>query len=98
MENAVATLQTLRRPTLLVRAARHALREYERDICLKRLLPGYAALSPRDAIALLLEREAALDHARREGTMGYSAARHIEVIMALIGEARLAESEACKAA
>lgn len=98
MKTGLQTLHALRRPKILVRAARHALPDYDREVCLRRLLPGYSSLAPRDAITLLLEREAALDRSRRDGTSGYSAARHVEVIMALIAEARLTETEQEKAA
>ena len=37
-----------------------------------------------------VEHEAALDQIRRDGAAAYSAARHVELLVALMDEARLA--------
>ena len=83
-------LQSLRRPRLLVRAARHGLADYNRDRSLRRLLPDQALPGPGQAFEKLAEREALMNETRREGAAAYSAARHIEVLVALMVEARLA--------
>ena len=83
-------MTSLRRPRLLVRAARLGLQDYRRDRCLRRLFPGEVPPKPGQAFATLAEREQALDDIRREGAAHYSAARHIEVLVALIDESRLA--------
>ncbi len=85
-------LKSLRRPRLLVRAARHGLSDYRRDRFLRRLLPGEVVPQPGQALARLAEREAAMDQNRREGGATYSVARHIEILVALIEEARLAST------
>ena len=85
-------LNTLRRPRLLVRAARHGMADYNRESTLRRLLPGEALPQPGQALAKLAEREALLNQTRRDGGAAYSAARHIELLVALIEEARLAVS------
>ena len=91
MHNPLSRLSTLNRPRILVRAARIGVADYNRGRSLKRLLPGEAVPSPGLAFDTLLEREAALDAVRREGGASYSAARHVELLSALIDEARLAE-------
>lgn len=83
-------LQSLRRPRLLVRAARHGVVDYNRDRFLRRLMPGEALPGPGQAFGKLAEREQQMDETRREGAAAYSAARHIELLVALMEEARLA--------
>lgn len=91
MPNALSRLSSLNRPRILVRAARIGVTDYNRRRSLKRLLPGETVPSPGLAFDKLLEHEAALDSIRREGGASYSAARHVELLSALIDEARLAE-------
>lgn len=91
MTNPLAQLQRLCRPKLLVRAARIGLCSYNRDHSLRRILPGETLPSPGLAFDALIEREDAVDQARRDGGAAYSAARHVEILAALINEARLAD-------
>ena len=91
-------LTTLRRPRLLVRAARLGLPEYNRQRSMRRLLPGETAPMPGQAFERLVEHEAALDQIRRDGAAAYSAARHVELLVALMDEARLAIVRLSKAA
>ena len=91
-------LTSLRRPRLLVRAARLGLPEYSRARSMRRLLPGEPAPLPGQAFARLVEHEAALDQIRREGAASYSASRHVELLVALMDEARLAIGRISKAA
>lgn len=89
MHDLMTMLSTLRRPRLLIRTARLGAQDYRRDRHLQRLL-GYGAL-PRPAAALmrLMEMERALDDQRRDDDAGYSLPRHLDVLIALMGEARL---------
>ena len=89
MTDIFSFLNTLRRPHLLIRAARIGVDEYRRDPHLRRLL-GYGTL-PRSGAALmrLVEIESELNTQRREEDAGYSAMRHVEVLIAMMGEARL---------
>lgn len=89
MTDLVDLVNTLRRPQLLIRAAAHGLSEYNRGRALKRLTKGQGLPSPRGAVASLLPVEAALEDARRTGDASYSVARHVEVMIALLAEARL---------
>lgn len=82
-------LSALRRPRLLIRAARFGLTEYNRDRDLRRLIRSDSVPSPVKALGWLLEEEARLDDTRRAQDAGYSPARHIEVLIALMAEARL---------
>lgn len=92
MQDILGMLQSLHRPRLLIRAARFGARDYRRDIHLGRLL-GFGTL-PRTgpAIMRLIAMEAELDERRRAGDAGYSVARHVEVLAAMMGEARRLEA------
>lgn len=79
----------LRRPQLLVRAARAGLIDYNRKRDLKRLMRLSEAPSPDRAVTALLAEEERLEDIRRKGDATYSFARHIEVLIAMMAEARL---------
>jgi len=81
-------LSDLRRPRLLVRAARHGLQDYRRDRDLRRLLAAGPETAPEAALTRLMAEEARIEATRRRGDAGYSIARHIELLIALMAEAR----------
>lgn len=84
----IDALSALRRPRLLVRAARFGLADYLRERDLKRAFPG-APVPPDGALVPeLLKREADLEARRQTGAAGYSAARHVHVLTVLMAEAR----------
>lgn len=89
MQDMLDLLTTLRRPHLLIRAARIGAQDYRRGTHLRRHL-GYGPL-PQSAPALhqLVEIEAALDQQRRRSDAGYSPVRHVEILIAMMGEARI---------
>lgn len=89
MQDLLTMVAKLRRPRLLVRAARCGAAEYRRDRHLQRIL-GYGSL-PRSAPALmrLMDMETELDDLRRANDTAYSLIRHIDVLIALMGEAQL---------
>ena len=78
----------MRRPALLVRAARFGLDTYNREASLPRLLRSAAAPGPGPALAALLEIEQNLDDARTARSAGYTHARHVAVLTAIMAEAR----------
>tara|TARA_R110002012_G_scaffold12287_11_gene54948 strand:+ start:6552 stop:6848 length:297 start_codon:yes stop_codon:yes gene_type:complete len=89
MQDILSRLNAIHRPHLLMRAARIGAENYRRSIHLRRLLgfDGY----PRSGAALiqLIEIEAELNTQRKMADAGYSLIRHVEVLIAMIGEARL---------
>ena len=89
MQDLMSMLNALHRPRLLVRAARMGAQDYRRDRHLQRIL-GYGAL-PRTAVALmrLIEMERGLNEQRLEDDAGYSLPRHVDVLIAMMGEAQL---------
>ncbi len=89
MQDILSLMDTLRRPRLLIRAAQHGAEDYRRDSHLPRLL-GYGQL-PRSGEALirLMEDERVLDERRKTGAADYSLPRHVDILIAMVGEARL---------
>lgn len=82
-----AVIDNLSRPRLLIRAARFGLSEYRRDRDLRRLIEVQA--SPEVALSRLIRVEDQMEETRRAGDASYSIARHIEVLIALMAEARV---------
>lgn len=82
-------LTELRRPRLLIRAARLGLPDYRRDRDLRRLMGTVTPPPPQISVARLIEAEERLETFRREGATAYSVARHVDLLIALISEAQL---------
>lgn len=81
-------LASIRRPGLLIRAARFGLVDYRRDRDLRRLLGTSTPPSSERAFHALAAAEQDLEATRRLGDARYSVSRHVEVLIALLGEAR----------
>jgi hypothetical protein len=79
----------LRRPRLLIRAARHGLADYNRARDLRRLMLVTPVPTPDRALSALLAEEERVEETRRSGDASYSIARHIELLIAMMAEARL---------
>lgn len=82
-------LKSLRRPRLLIRAARFGLTDYSRDRDLRRLMRTSRTPAPAQALDGLLAQEARLEEDRRAGDAAYSVTRHVDVLIAVMAEARL---------
>ena len=89
MQDILTRLNALKRPGLMMRAARIGAQDYRRTAHLPRLL-GYGAL-PKHGAALmqLMELESGLEAQRKSADAGYSLIRHIDVLIAMVGEARV---------
>ncbi|MEX0369157.1 MAG: DUF6477 family protein [Tateyamaria sp.] len=89
MQDILSMLGALRRPRLLMRAARIGAEDYRRSAHLPRLL-GYGQL-PRHGAALirLIEIEGELNAQRVSDDSSYSLLRHIDILIAIVGEARI---------
>ncbi|MFN3577134.1 MAG: DUF6477 family protein [Tabrizicola sp.] len=90
MTDCRSLLASLRRPRLLMRAARFGLGDYRRERDLRRLVDH--AASPEETVTSLMSVEARLEATRQAGDAAYSVARHIEVLIALLAEARFLRS------
>ncbi len=89
MTPSMKTLKNLHRPRLLIRAARFGLVDYNRDRDLRRLMRLPTTPSPAKALDGLIATEAELENTRAAGSAGYSIARHVEILIALMAESRL---------
>lgn len=89
MNDTSSRISALRRPRLLIRAARVGLTEYKRERDLCRLMATAHVPSPENAVESLLNEEETLERTRRDGDTAYSVLRHVEVLIALMAEARL---------
>ncbi len=89
MTDSLRILESIRRPRLLIRTARFGVADYRRNTHLHRLL-GASSL-PRSGVALdrLIDMEQDLEMQRTASVAGYSLSRHIEVLVAMMGEAQL---------
>ena len=72
-----AIFDNLRRPRLLIRAARFGLQDYHRDRDLRRLLQATA--SPERAVPQLLAEEARLEEIRQTGEFVYEKTKGVEI-------------------
>lgn len=98
MQDLIGMLSNLRRPRLLIRAARIGAQDYDRKRHLQRLL-GYGGL-PRPGAALmrLMEMEQDLDAMRREDNAGYSLQRHLDLLIAMMGEVQILQASRARPA
>lgn len=90
----LASMRQVRRPRLLLRTARIGLAEYVRERDLRRVLRLPAPPAPGPGVVRqLLELEAAMEDRRLRAPhlVGdtWHAARHVEVLIALLAESRL---------
>lgn len=92
MSDLLSMARELRRPRLLIRAARAGLADYNRPRDLKRLMRIAEAPAPGRALRALLAEEERIEATRRAGEAGYSFLRHIEVLIAMMAEIRHAPS------
>ena len=81
----------LRRPALLVQAARIGLAGYRRARDLGRVLGTEPPRHSGAVVALLAEMEAMMERHRRSGTGGYVPSVHVALLIALMAEHRVLE-------
>lgn len=89
MQDLLDTLRALRRPPLLIRAARIGLDDYRREIHLRRHMHDGTLPFSAEALIRLIRAEAILEQDRRIHAMGYSPMQHVNILIAVMGEARL---------
>ncbi|MEY1555403.1 DUF6477 family protein [Yoonia sp. R2331] len=85
-------VRTLKRPRLLVRAARFGLDDYRRDRALRRILKSDDLPSTGAALLLLMDLENIANERRKLKSAEYSVAAHITLLTAIMGEARLLQA------
>lgn len=82
-------LNAIRRPRILVRAAKIGLEWYRRERDLKKVIHSLTTPTPERALARLVAAEQELEENRTTGQAHYDVHRHIMVLTALLCEARL---------
>ena len=82
-------LKNLKRPKLLVRAARFGIDDFCREQSLKRILKTDHMPKTREALIRLIDIEATMDEERKTKEASYCLAQHIEVLTAIMFEQRL---------
>lgn len=87
MTDLTTFLAQIRRPKLLVRAARMGLLNYRVERDLPR--PVDARAKPAERVKTLIEEEQRLEAGRQSGDGTYSIQSHVGILTALIAEARL---------
>ena len=89
MQDLMTMITTLRRPRLLTRAAKLGVQDYNRDRHLQRIL-GYGSLPGTGAALMrLMDLEREVNAQRKEEDAAYSLVRHLDLLIALLGEAQL---------
>jgi Family of unknown function (DUF6477) len=88
MTDLATILNALRRPKILVRAARAGVVDYRRERDLKRLLRQPRGAAPQQALGTLLDEEHRLEANRTSGEATYNLQRHVAVLTAILAEAR----------
>lgn len=89
MTDLTTLIAELRRPRLLLQAARHGLPDYNRSRDLLRLIRVGDTPTAEAALADLLAIEDRMERTRRAGAFSYSLGRHVDVLIAILAEARL---------
>ncbi|WP_294227067.1 DUF6477 family protein [uncultured Shimia sp.] len=89
MQDILAKLDRLNRPRLLVRAAKAGATEYARDQDLRRHISHRNLPQYSEALSYLYELENTVDQQRRNGSAAYSIVKHIDLLIAMLGEAQL---------
>ena len=89
MQDILSQVMGLKRPKLLVRAAKFGLDDYARHYHLKRCLRRDDMPAPGRALVALLDLEKQLNSERETKSGNYQLARHIEVLVAIMAEAQL---------
>ena len=98
MTDSTTALDALRRPSLLIRAARFGLADYNRGRVLNKIFGGRVPAAGAATLDELIDHELRHDEIRRAGDASYSIAGSadlvmaqlmVEVLVALMAEARM---------
>lgn len=81
-------LRNLTRPSILIKAAQHGIDDYNRSVHLRRILGRENLPKSGRAVIEMLEIEHAMNEGRKEKRATYSVARHVEILAAIMAEAK----------
>lgn len=88
MLDVLTLVKQLKRPPLLVRTARIGVDGYQREAALNRLIHADASIGSGEALMHLLDAEKVIDDKRRASAADYTIAHHVDMLIAIMGEAR----------
>ncbi len=83
----------IRRPSLLVSAARHGCERYNRSRDLPRVIGMAVGRGITANVEVLTDAEQDMENKRKTGDAGYSITRHIELLIALLSELKLQRAD-----
>lgn len=89
MIDILSRLECLRRPRLLITAARFGSMDYRRSRDLARILQSERMIGPVEALTLLIDIEDELEEQRQTDDGRYNLTRHVLVMIAIMAEARM---------
>lgn len=93
MQDLMTQIATLRRPRLLIRAARIGAQTYRREARLPRLLGYGVSLRLGPTVVRLMALEAEMNEKRENGDAGYSIVAHVDLLTAIMGEYQLLRAQ-----
>lgn len=93
MQELLTQLSGLRRPRLLIRAARIGAQSYRREARLPRLLGYGVTLRTGPALMKLMSLESEMNEQRESGDACYSIAAHVDLLTAVMGEAQILRAQ-----
>ena len=82
-------LAGMRRPKILIESARIAVKNYKRESALNRLFKTKRPDTKAALVSALKQREQDIENLRKLGDGTYLAQAHVQVMTALIAEARV---------
>lgn len=89
MKDIIGQVMDLKRPNMLVQAARFGVDDYKRGRHLRRCLGKETLPSPGQALVALLDFEKQINLERETKANAYNAPRHIDILTAIMAEAAL---------
>ena len=92
MTDIFKTVKSLNRPSLLIRAARIGLLNYNRNRDLKKIVRDENVPAYGKALPKLISVENQMEGKRLEGDNAYSIANHVLVLIALMAETGFAQA------
>ncbi len=89
MQDVLCKLEQIKRPRFLLRSAKLGAIEYTRNQHLRRLFACEKMPNHSEALTRLLDLEFKVDAQRQSDSTAYSMIEHIDLLIAMLGEARL---------
>lgn len=89
MQVTLNTLAALRRPRLLISAARFGIARYDREAFLERLFGIEIPAPGKSCLVSLLAFEAEIEKTRKSNAGTYCIAAHIEMLAAIMAESQI---------